>query len=176
MTLLQILVLSLIFAQNPVPSGQEGQNLPDPRSEGVIFREPFTLKLKGQGGSNFEQHFDKTPYVKDGMIYIFPGEKFGVNAAVDGEKIAGLSYVSNPAKADVRLEFAEKVSGGNVMTLLIIENHLKQTLYLDAGMRVPNREGAYKTSVLPVLAGKSGFESWPHPIVLLMLRNLRFTK
>jgi len=170
------LVLMLMLLQSPRATSQDVQPPPPLKADESVLRDPFTLKLKLPGGGNYEERFDQTPYVKDGSIYIFPGEKFGVNAQVDGDKIASLSYVKNPAKADVRLELTEQRGGQGVMMLLVIESKLKQTLYLDAGMQVPNRKGAYKTSILPVLAGKSGFESWPHPISLLILRNLRFTK
>jgi hypothetical protein len=160
------LVLMFMLLQSPQATSQDVQPPPQQKSDEVVLRDPFTLKL----------HFDAVPYVKDGSIYIFPGEKFGVNAQVDGNGIASLSYVKDVAKADIRLEFTERKGGNGVMMLLVIENKLKQTLYLDAGMQVPTRKGAYKTSILPVIGGKGGFESWPHPISLLILRNLRFTK
>lgn len=170
------LVLMLMLLHSPQAPSQDLSPSRQQKSDELALRDPFTLKLKLQGGSNYEEHFDAVPYVKDGSIYIFPGEKFGVNAQVDGDKIASLSYVKDAAKADIRREFTERGGGNGVMMLLVIENKLKQTLYLDAGMQVPNRKGAYKTSILPVIGGKAGFESWPHPISLLILRNLRFTK
>jgi hypothetical protein len=152
------LLLILIFLQSSQSAGQDPPSPPQQNPDEVVSRD------------------NAVPYVKDGSIYIFPGEKFGVNAEVDGDKIASLRYVKDAAKADIQLEFTKRKGGNGVMMLLVIENKLKQTLYLDAGMQVPDRKGAYKTSILPVLAGKGGFESWPHTISLLILRNLRFTK
>jgi hypothetical protein len=171
-----VLMLMVVFLQSPQAPGQDVQPSPETKPDQVPLREPFTLKLKLPGGSNYEEHFDPIPYVKDGSIYIFPGENFGLNAQVDGDKITNLSYVKNADKADIRLKFTEQGGGKGVMMLLVIESKLKQTLYLDAAMQIPNRKGEYKTSILPVFAGKGGFESWPHPISLLILRNLRFTK
>lgn len=170
------LVLMLMLLQSPQATSQDVQPPPQQKPDEIALRDPFTLKLKLPGGSNYEERFDHIPYVKDGSIYIFPGENFGANAQIDGEKITSLGYVKNPAKADVRLNLTEQGGGKGVMMLLVIESKLKQTLYLDAAMQVPNRKGEYRTSILPVLAGKGGFESWPHPISLLILRNLRFTK
>jgi len=169
-------VLFLMFLQSVGPSGQDIQQSPDQKVDEIVLRDPFTLKLKLQDGSKYEEHFDQTPYVKDGNVYIFPGENFGVNAITAGGEITGLTYVKNPANANVRLKFTEETGGGRTMMILVIESRLKQTLYLDAFMQIPNRNGSYKTSILPVIAGKSGFESWPHPITLLVLRNLRFTQ
>jgi hypothetical protein len=170
------LVLILMLLHSPQTTSQDVQPPPQQKADEEVLRDPFTLKLKLPGGGNYEERFDQTPYVKDGSIYIFPGENFGVNAQLERERIISLAYVKNPAKADVRLKLTEQGGGKGVMMLLVIESKLKQTLYLDAAMKIPNREGAYKTSILPVLAGKGGFESWPHPISLLILRNLRFTK
>ena len=170
------IVLMLMLLQSPQATSQDVQPPPQQKPDEVVLRDPFTLKLKLPGGSKYEERLDQTPYVKDGSIYIFSGESFGVNAQIDGEKITILSYVKNPAKADIRLKLTEEGGGRGVMMLLVIESKLKQTLYLDAAMQVPNRKGEYKTSILPVPAGKGGFESWPHPISLLILRNLRFTK
>jgi hypothetical protein len=161
------LVLMLMLLQSPQATSQDVQPPPQQKPDEIALRDPFTLKLKLPGGSNYEERFDHIPYVKDGSIYIFPGENFGANAQID---------VKNPAKADVRVNLTEQGGGKGVMMLLVIESKLKQTLYLDAAMQVPNRKGEYRTSILPVLAGKGGFESWPHPISLLILRNLRFTK
>jgi hypothetical protein len=42
-------------------------------------------------------------------------------------------------------------------------------------MSVPGKKDVFKTSILPVKAGKSGLESWPHPISQLVLGNLQLT-
>ena len=174
-TLLVLLLMLLQGSQAPTQQVQtpsdQGQQPND-----IVLRQPFVLKLKLQDGSNYQEHFDQTPFIKNGNIYIFPGENFGVNIAVEGDKIGSLSYIKDASRADLQLKFTERGNGRGVMMLLVIENKLKQTLYLDAAMQIPKRSGAYKTSILPVFGGKGGFESWPHPISLLVLRNLRFTK
>jgi hypothetical protein len=62
------------------------------------------------------------------------------------------------------------------MMLLTIRNKLKRRLYLDALMTVPGEKEIYKTSILPIEPGLSDFESWPHPIVQLVLRDFRFSE
>ncbi|MGC2628034.1 MAG: hypothetical protein WA269_14485, partial [Candidatus Udaeobacter sp.] len=58
--------------------------------------------------------------------------------------------------------------------MLIIQNKSKHTLLLDALMTVPGRKDVQKTSIVPIEAGLSDYEAWPHPIVQLVLRNPRF--
>jgi hypothetical protein len=55
----------------------------------------------------------------------------------------------------------------------VTKNNTKQKLFFDALMTVPDRQKPLKTSLLPVRPGLGSYESWPHPIVQLMLRNIR---
>jgi hypothetical protein len=169
-----ISLLLFMFLPGQQDSGQQVRQ-PEQRQDEVVLRDPFDLRLKLPDGSSYQEHFDRVPYVKDGSVYIFPRENFGVLVKIAGEEIAGLQYEKDPSKADIKLKFTEEDAGGRVMMMLVIESRLKQTLYMNASMQVPNRKGTYKTSVLPVLGGKSGFESWPHPITILELKNLRFS-
>jgi hypothetical protein len=43
-------------------------------------------------------------------------------------------------------------------------------------MTIPGKEEILKTNVLPVEPNLSDFESWPHPIVQLVLRDFRFSE
>lgn len=52
---------------------------------------------------------------------------------------------------------------------LVITNHTSQTIYMDALMTVPGRKDVLLNSILPVQSGLKGYESWPHPIVQLVL-------
>ena len=80
-------------------------------------------------------------------------------------------------KADVTLKFTQELQAdGTAMMLLTIHNNTKQTLNVDALMTVPEKKEIAKTTILPIQPGLSGFESWPHPIVQLVLRNIRIAK
>lgn len=136
-----------------------------------IFREPFTLKLHTNDGE-YKEQFDKVPYVADNVVYIFAGESFGVTVTLNGDDITGISYQKDAGKADIAFKFSQEKKS---MMFLVIKSKLKRRLFLDALMTVPQKKGVYKTSILPVEAGLMNFESWPHPIVQLELRNFRFT-
>jgi hypothetical protein len=90
--------------------------------------------------------------------------------------VSQIAYQRDPAKADVELKFTQEKSPNGWMMMLVIRNKLKRKLYLDALMTVPGKEEIFKTNVLPVESNLSDFESWPHPIVQLVLRNFRFSE
>jgi hypothetical protein len=144
--------------------------------ENPVFRSPFVLKIRIDSGHYYEEKFDKVPYVADNEVYLFAGENFGINVTIVENEISQITYQRDPTKANVNFTFTQKESPSGLMMLLLIRNKLKRSLLLDAKMTVPGQKGIYKTSVLPVKAGLSNVESWPHPIVQLVLGNLRFSE
>ena len=141
----------------------------------VTFREPFTLKLTIDKDRYYEESYTNgIPYVFANDVYLFCGESFGINATIEKEKIVSISYQRETEKADVEFTFSqEKTDDGKGMTMLVIRNRLKKRLYVDALMTIPEKTGVFRTSILPLEPGLSGYESWPHPIGQLVLRNLR---
>jgi len=144
--------------------------------EEPIFRAPFTLKLHVDKEHYYEETFHHVPYVAENEVYFFAGETFGINVTITENQLSGITYQRDPAKADVALAFTQESSANGWMMLLVIRNRLKRKLYLDALMTIPEKKGIFKTSVLPVEPNLSDFESWPHPIVQLVLRNFRFSE
>ncbi|WP_263373407.1 hypothetical protein [Granulicella aggregans] len=141
-----------------------------------VFRSPFALKLHVDDPRYYEQKFDHVPYVASGDVYLFAGEAFGVNVTTAGDRLTGITYQSDPAKADVEFKFTQEKAPRGFMMLLVTRNKLKKKLFFDAMMTVPGKTGIFNTSVLPIDPGLSNFESWPHPIVQLALRNFRFSE
>jgi hypothetical protein len=163
-----VLVACIIFAQVPGITGTAAQE--------PIFRAPFVLKLRVDDQHYYEEHFEKVPYVAENDVYLFAGENFGINVAVAGNQISQITYQRDPAKCDVEFKFTQEQSPKGLMMVLVTRNRLKRRLSFDALMTVPEKEEIYKTSVLPVEPSLSNFESWPHPIVQLVLRNFRFSE
>jgi hypothetical protein len=165
MVLAVLLMTTLICAQS-----QAGQAASEP-----VFRAPFDLKLHIDKEHYYEQHFDKVPYVIDNDVYLFVGESFGVNVTIVDNQITGLTYQPNSNKCDISFKFTqEKLSKNDMMMMLVTRNRLKRRLLFDALMTIPDKKGIVKTSIIPIDPGLSNFESWPHPIVQLVLRNFRF--
>ena len=157
------LLLSVCFSQTKSATEEER-----------VFRAPFKLKLHVDDERYYEQSFDRIPYVSGNDVYLFAGETFGINVTATENEISHIAYERNPAKADVELRFTQEKSQNGWM--LVIRNKLKRRLYLDAVMTRPGSDEIFTTNVLPVEPNLSDFESWPHPIVQLVLRNFRFSE
>lgn len=143
----------------------------------TVFHEPFTLKLHIDKEHFYEEKIGKIPFVHDGDVYLFKGDEFGLTLNIQTNSIRTVKYQPDLKKADVTLKFTQEVQpDGSAMMMLHIHNNTKQTLNMDALMTVPDKKGIAKTTILPVQPGLSGFESWPHPIVQLVLRNIRIAK
>jgi hypothetical protein len=169
----RIAVLVVIASAFSSPlNGQTGGTA----QEEPVFRAPFALKLHIDKEHYYQQTFDHVPYVADGAVYLFAGETFGINVAITDNRLSGITYQRDPAKADVELKFTQETSPDGFMMLLVTRNKLKRKLFFDAVMTEPGKKEIYKTSVLPVEPNLSNFESWPHPIVQLVLSNFRFTE
>jgi len=152
------------------------QSQADTTAQEPTFRAPFVLKLRIDNERYYEQHFDRIPYVEGNDVYLFTGENFGINVTTTGNQISRMIYQRDPAKGDVEFNFTQEKSASGPMMMLVTRNRLKRRLFFDALMTVPEKKELYKMSVLPVEPRLSNYESWPHPIVQLVLRNFRFTE
>jgi hypothetical protein len=170
--LLTVAAVVLSSVCYPQPSG--APTMTD--RENPVFRPPFTLRLQVDDQHYYEQHFDRIPYAAENEVYLFAGEAFGINVVIVRDQIAAVSYQKDPARADVDLAFTQEKSPHGPIMLLVIHNRLKKRLLMDALMTVPGEEGVSKTNLLPVEPSLSNFETWPHPIVQLVLRNFRFSE
>ncbi len=168
-------VVALIVATLVLSSACYPQ-LKSATQEDPVFRAPFTLKLHVDNEHYYEEHFDRVPYVAENDVYLFAGETFGINVAITSNQISRIIYQRDPAKADVEFTFTQEKSSTGPMMMLVTRNRLKRRLSFDALMTVPEKKEIYKTSVLPVEPNLSNFESWPHPIVQLVLKNFRFSE
>lgn len=140
----------------------------------VTFREPFTLKLHVDKEHYYEEKFDKIPYVNVGVVYLFKGDSFGVKLKLVGDTITEVVYVPAGQHADITFEFSqERMSDSPAIMLLKINNHTKNKIFMDALMTVPGKKRIFKTTILPLEAGLPSYESWPHAIVQLALKDFR---
>jgi hypothetical protein len=140
----------------------------------IVFRQPFTLKLHVDKEHYYEEEFGKIPYVYKNDVYLFKGDAFGIDLDITNELIRGIVYQPDTNRATVTLRFTQEVrDDGDAMMLLVIKNQSDRKLFIDALMTVPGKKSARETSILPVEPGLGGYESWPHPIVQLVLRDIR---
>jgi len=149
-----------------------------PKPKAPASREPFTLKLKIDNDHYYEERYERRiPYVAENEVYLFLGDKFGVNLTVRSDRIIDVRYQPDAKKADVWFSFEQppELPGGLGMTLAI-ENKMKRGVSMEGLMSMPNKKEVFKTSIQSVKAGKSGLETWPHPISQMVLGNLQLTK
>ncbi len=172
--------LWVVIALSLTLQGSPTQDVPPsaiPSQDSRVFREPFTLHVRVDKSHYYEERYEKPiPYVSDNDVYLFVGESFGVSLNTRSDGAADVTYQPDIKKADVWFSFEQPKKLEPVMTMLTIQNRLKQRLQVDGLMTVPGKQGILKTSILPIEAGLSDFESWPHPIVQLVLRNFRLSE
>ncbi|MEO6184158.1 MAG: hypothetical protein ABIP71_13855 [Verrucomicrobiota bacterium] len=143
----------------------------------TVFHKPFTLKLHIDKEHFYEEKFGKIPFVHNGDVYLFKDDEFGLVLDIQDNSIRTVKYQADLKKADATLKFSQEVQAdGTAMMMLHIHNNTKHTLDVDALMTVPDKKEIAKTTILAIRPGLSGFESWPHPIVQLVLRNMRIKK
>lgn len=151
------------------------QASPNAEAATPVFREPFTLKLRVDNDHFYEQEFTKRiPFVADNNVYLFAGESFGLKLDISNGKIATVSYQKEKKGADIELAFKQETQkDGRTMMLLKLKSNIKQKLYLNALTVVLDRKRPLETSIMPVAPGLGSFETWPYPILQLVLTDLR---
>jgi len=140
-------------------------------TEAKPSRDAFTVKFDF-AGKKFEQKFEATPYVDSKTISIFPREEFGISVKYDGNEISEIRYEPDLKMANIKLRLEVQDLGSRAMIMLTTTNGLDKSLVMEGWMLLPGRGEPVKTSLLPVMPGLMGIESWPHPILKLELRNL----
>ncbi|MEO8204986.1 MAG: hypothetical protein ABI615_02320 [Chthoniobacterales bacterium] len=139
----------------------------------LVFRKPFTLELYINKEHSYSEKFPEIPYTDKGSIYLFKGDEFGVNLNLSDGTIKKITYQPDLAKADVTFHFTQEIKEQPPLMMLVIKNNTKERLFMDSVMTMPGKKGISPTSILPIDGGLSDYESWPHPIIQLVLRNLR---
>ena len=143
-------------------------------AKGPVMREPFTLHLKVDKDHYSDIHYDREPYVSENEVYLFPGDKFGVNLIVKGDRVVEVRYQPDKAKADLWFGFEQpKELQNGIAMALTIDNKMKHGVSMEGLGSIPGKKDPIKTSIRSVEAGKSGLELWPHPIAQLVLGNLQ---
>jgi hypothetical protein len=174
---MKLLCLILAAAITTTHGVCEDQTRPQANTNDVTFREPFTLKLHVDKEHYYEEIFPKIPYVYQDDVYLFKGDAFGIDLLITNGMIRGISYQADTNKAAVSFKFTQEVEANDdAMMVLVIKNNTGRKLFIDALMTVPKKTRPQRTSILPVEPGLAGYESWPHPIVQLVLRNIRWTE
>lgn len=177
--------MALLCAQAPAPAPPTQVDAPplDQYCATHACRgEPRLIKLRADGGRNFELTTATYPYVDDdGSIVIYPGETFAV-AFPDPADLSKAQYlrVTEPvdpatvAPGTLMVHF-EQLDGQTGM-MLTLRNATTMPLQFDATMHVPWPDGVVhqsRTSMCTLMPGMTNTEGWPHPVAMLVLSHLR---
>lgn len=143
----------------------------------MVFRPPFTLRIRVDQKHYYEEKKGRIPYVYRGDVFLFTGDRFGLKIDVVDGAVRGVRYERDLGKADLTLEFAEADPvNGKYTSMLKMQNRTRYTFLMDGGMTVPDRNDILETSITAVRAGLFHYEAWPHPIVQLALSHIRLQK
>jgi hypothetical protein len=134
------------------------------------------LRLKVDKDHYEELHYDKQPYVSENEVYLFSGDKFGVNLIVKADRVVEVRYQPDVSKADLVFGFEQpKELQNGVAMALTIDNNIKHDVGMEVIGTVPGKKEPFKDKIVPVKAGKSNTEFWPQPIAQLVLGHFQLT-
>jgi hypothetical protein len=198
-----LLILGLIWASSPAfaavgvaPANSQqaaDQALADTCAKTICRKTSRTLTLRADGGNIARFDTALLPYLDDkGDVILYPGETITLAISKNGNGIAPptLLKVTDPDGAvnlgilpasDSTLSFELRQNDENPGMRLIVTNVAPVQVKYDAVMFVPTQKGIQpmRTSSCPVLPPQlsaksfSVFESWPQPITMLVISNIR---
>ena len=171
-----IVTLFIVLTFLPLAPGQQGQDAGEQAREAVCrrvpCRPPTTVRLRLNGKEYFEMEFPKSPYVADGFINVLAGEELNVEFDEGDGRLSNPRYVKTPAKPERTVSLRlEQTDGG---TVLRVQNPFGKAIAYDCLIQHYKEQRFRRTSVLPVLGGKMGFEMWPYPVAQVVISNVRY--
>jgi hypothetical protein len=101
-------------------------------------------------------------------VVIHPGETLYVTFQRTGDSLTltrASKEVDKAAQLIIKMGPLKEIHG----TMLKVENKFDKNLYYKAEMHLTSQKKRANTSVVPVIAGTSSFESWPYMIEELAL-------
>jgi len=110
-----------------------------------------------------------TPAEKPNTVLIHPGERFYVQFDESGAALKVVSIKKEPNAQAQLVVTMEPFDKEKKLLMFSAESKFKKDLVYKAEMRLLSRNRRADTSMAPVRAGLSTFESWPHPIEELAL-------
>lgn len=135
-------------------------------------RGPMTITLVKKDGSIFERKYDYLyPIIRSTGISIFPGEQLVITGDFIDNKLTNISVLSENDKKPPLMKFSFSQENANMM-VLFVENYSKYNIKYHLSLMPLEKDGLYKTSTCPLLAGFSAGESWPYPIFQLLVTEI----
>jgi hypothetical protein len=152
---------------------------------------PHDISLRMPQDHFFKYATSNLPFVDaDGVVTLYPGDRISVSvpaegkpvllAARDGDTAVDVAQPSVPVDAS-RLTFAFTQMDGQAGMMLVAGNIGAATLKYDGIIIYATPQGTKVagTSLCPLMPSPkpgvefSGFENWPQPAIMLVIRNIR---
>ncbi|WKD48945.1 hypothetical protein [Microbulbifer spongiae] len=123
-------------------------------------------------GEPFEQKMAMYwPRVFDGVISVLPGESFYVEGDVANGKLVNLKEVPKVVSPEKTITIKFSQMDEKAMMMLSLSNPFEDVI-LKFNMEMMDFSGnPHQTSSCPVMPGGSIYESWPHAIPELIIKN-----
>ena len=145
----------------------------------VLRRTPYTLKIEVDKKNFYEDQIGATPYVfPNNGLQIYPGETIYVEVVEENGIIKSMKAVKEitKPKTTLTIKFSQKSKNRiHEMMMLEVQNPFSKNLTYEAKMFLFGNKKWVSTSIYPVMAGLSGFETWTDIIISLGLDNWKFT-
>src|SRR5258706_11652601 len=135
---------------------------------------------------------DLLPYADEGNIFLYPGDTIEFDFAAVGKsmdaphfsrlvdrledpKLGNGALVSANPRADSRANFSFQFAQDGTGVTLKVKSDIGYHVKYDVIMFVPEKDGLKQsyTSSCPVIPYGSAYETWPHPIAMIVLTGFR---
>jgi hypothetical protein len=151
-----------------------------PKMSGIMIKEMHAFIVPAKDYSTAKEELNgllnpqkskKVENIPGQYIEITPEQKLFVEIIVENGKVVQLLPVTEIKKSDITATFNfTKLDKG---MMLSVNNPFPKSMKYNIDM-IDSKGNAFQTSSCPVGAGISVFESWPHPITKLEIKNFRF--
>lgn len=141
----------------------------------VRCREARSATIETPDGRTATVNVPRSPIVSGGVVSVFIGER----VVLVLEPLAGGAFrvsapMKDPGKGErIELELRQEnlKPGEPKVTLLVSSNSLTKIVHFTADMVLGPGQAPRPTSICPLHPSVLGYEMWPHPVPVLLLRD-----
>lgn len=174
-----LIALLTLFA----PAGRGAPTPPaEPKSLDEVCRvtacrPPTKVRLEVEKDRYYTVDQPQAPYVYSGIVNVLADETVVALVNVQGDRIVDLSYVAEPGKvAPVIVTHLESYvdEKGSRGTLLTVTNPFERPIRYTARIQRAGKAVFEDAATCPVPPHRAGAETWPVPLVQVLLKDFHF--
>ncbi|MBA3900120.1 MAG: hypothetical protein H0X62_07915 [Bacteroidetes bacterium] len=138
-------------------------------------RESFVLKLLVNDSSIYESPVKSSPFIlQNNTLQLYPGEKVFIEVKFQNNEVVKMTTVKenlNPSRT-LEINFNQITDGKNHKSMMLkVINPFSKDLQYNAHVFLMEYEKWIETTVLPVNAESTSYETWPDIIVTIALSD-----